>query len=122
VKLLKPIDAVVVVLALCGTVYAGVAVYGGAKTEARVSVKSAGRMWVFPLDAEETVIAPGPLGDTVVEIRGGKARILSSPCANQTCIAGGHIRSHGQWVACLPNGVFLSIEGGENGGLDAATW
>jgi hypothetical protein len=122
VKLLKPIDVVVVVLALCVTVYAGVVVYGGAKTWARVSIKSAGQTWVFPLDAEETVVTSGPLGDTVVEVRGGRARILSSPCANQTCIASGYIHSQGQWVACLPNGVFLSIEGGNNGGLDASAW
>lgn len=121
-KLLKPIDAAVAAFALCGTIYAGLVVYGGARTQAQVSVKSAGRAWVFPLDAEETVVAPGPLGDTVVEIRGGEAYILRSPCANQTCIATGRIRKQGQWVACLPNGVFLSVEGGENGELDAATW
>jgi hypothetical protein len=122
VKLLKPIDIAVIALSLCVTVYAGAAVYRGVKTGARVSVNNAGQRWIFPLDAEETFVASGPLGDTVVEIHGGKARILSSPCANQTCVAAGHIQSQGQWVACLPNGVFLSIEGGENGGLDATTW
>jgi hypothetical protein len=122
VKLLKPIDGVVIVFALCITVYAGVVVYGDSTAPAQVSIKSAGQTWIFPLDVEETVVLSGPLGDTVVEIRGRKAYILSSPCANQTCIAAGRIHRQGQWVACLPNGVFLSIEGGESGGLDAATW
>jgi hypothetical protein len=121
-KLLKPLDAVVIVFALCIAVYVGVVVYGGASIWAQISIKSAGRTWVFPLDAEETIIVSGPLGNTTIEIRDGEAYILHSPCANQTCIAVGPIHRQGQWVACLPNGVFLSIEGEENGGLDATTW
>jgi hypothetical protein len=59
----------------------------------------------------------------VVEISGGKARVLSSPCVNQTCVAVGHIHRQGEWAACLPNKVFVSIEGSaDDEALDAAAW
>jgi hypothetical protein len=90
----------------------------------QVRIQGAGQTWVFPLDAEETLAVPGPLGDTVIEISQGRTRVLSSPCPNQTCVAAGHIRRRGQWTACLPNGVLLVVEGGADGAesIDAAAW
>ncbi|MDR1862780.1 MAG: NusG domain II-containing protein [Treponema sp.] len=121
---LKPLDFAVLALSLALTLYSGLAVYSGAKTGARVIVRGSGRTWVFPLKAEERIAVPGPLGETVVELGGGRARFLSSPCVNQTCVAAGHIRRPGNWTACLPNRVFLFIEGreDENGTIDAAAW
>jgi hypothetical protein len=61
----------------------------------------------------------------VVEIRGGRARIVSSPCVNQTCVAAGAVHSPGQWTACLPNRVMVSISGSNSeaeGAVDAASW
>jgi hypothetical protein len=87
-------------------------------------IQGSSGVWVFPLDAEETITVPGLLGDTVVEIRDHRAHVLSSPCDNQTCVAAGHIDSDGQWVACLPNNVFVMIEGADdiNEILDTTAW
>ena len=80
-------------------------------------------LWVFPVDSVESVVVSGPLGDTVVEIDGGGARIMSSPCLNQTCVSAGRILTAGQWTACLPNRVMLYIdEGGPNNNVDASAW
>lgn len=76
---------------------------------------------------------PGPLGDTLVEISGGQARVVSSPCRNQTCVAMPPVRRHGQWTACLPNQVMISVDGGKapsagaegasgESPVDAVTW
>ncbi len=106
-------------IALASALY----VYGGGRGEAQVVVEGDGAQWVFPLDAEETVRVRGPLGETVVAVHGGQARVLASPCDNQTCVAAGEIHSHGQWVACLPNAVFLRIEGKtREDELDGSTW
>jgi hypothetical protein len=126
---LKAFDIVSFVLALLLIFLAVIPIYGGGGGQASIKLKGEGGTWVFPQDAEETVTVPGPLGDTVVEIRGGRARVLSSPCQNQTCIAAGYIHSHGQWTACLPNRVMVSVESGsgaadskEGGEVDAAAW
>jgi hypothetical protein len=124
---LKSFDYVCLLAALALILAAAIPVYGGAGDQYTISLKGEGGAWVFPRDAEETVTVPGPLGDTVVDIRGGQARVLSSPCQNQTCVAAGAIRRHGQWTACLPNRVLVSVEGrgkrsGEDAEVDAAAW
>jgi hypothetical protein len=122
--LFKPLDAAVALLSLGAVVSSGVAVYATPHDNAQVSVCGQDGAWIFPLDAEDTVTVPGPLGNTVVAIHGGRVRVLSSPCGNQTCVAQGDIKAAGQWIACLPNNVFTIIESGETNqeGLDASAW
>jgi hypothetical protein len=121
----KPFDFVAIGFAVALTAGSGVMVYGRGKKDAKPQVLIQGptQSWVFPIDAEETVNVRGPLGDTVVRVHGGEAWVLSSPCDNQVCVAGGHINADGQWVACLPNEVFLMVEGsGNSQDFDAGTW
>jgi hypothetical protein len=120
----KPLDAVVALLSLGAVVFSSVAVYAKPHGNAQVSVRGQDGAWIFPLDAEDTVTVPGPLGNTVVAIHNGRVRVLSSPCGNQTCVVQGDIKAAGQWIACLPNNVFTVIESGEKKReeLDASTW
>ncbi|MDR2479428.1 MAG: NusG domain II-containing protein [Treponema sp.] len=111
----KPFDFCVIIPALGLTLAAVFFVYSGAEPEYTINLKGEGGEWIFSRSASETVSVSGPLGVTLVEIRNGAARVVSSPCANQTCIAAGSIRSYGQWAACLPNRVMLYI-GGPAGG------
>jgi len=88
-----------------------------------VNIKAESGEWIFPFDADETINVSGPLGNTIVEIHDNKARVVSSPCKNQTCVATGAIRLSGQWAACLPNRVMLYInEGQTEDDVDAAAW
>jgi hypothetical protein len=124
-EVFKPFDFGAIGLAVSITILSAVFVYAGTGSPLRVTIKGAGETWLFSLDSRELIAVPGPLGDTVVEVREGKVRVLASPCDNQTCVAARAIRSHGQWIACLPNKVLVSIEG--NAGetqdeLDAAVW
>lgn len=129
IGVLKPFDCGVLVCAFCVAAGSFVFAYSGAGTNSAVSVKGEGGEWIFPRDAVETIRVAGPLGDTLVAIQNGAARVLSSPCTNQTCVAAGAIHSPGQWTACLPNRVMVFI--GEEGGrgpregetdVDAAAW
>ena len=75
------------------------------------------------MDAELEFAVTGALGETRVLLDSGRAAILSSPCAGQTCISAGGIHRNRQWLACLPNRVFLLIEGGDGGdSFDALAW
>jgi hypothetical protein len=69
------------------------------------------QQWIYPLDARTTLRVPGPLGDTVIVIEEGSVRVLSSPCPEKICIKTGRISKPGQWIACLPNRIFISIRG-----------
>ena len=79
--------------------------------------------WVYPLSTERVLRVAGPLGDTVIEIRGKSLRVEDSPCPNKTCVAAGSIDRPGQWLACLPNQVIARIEGRrEDVGVDASVY
>jgi hypothetical protein len=86
-------------------------------------VAGPGGEWVYPLDEDRELRVPGPLGDTIIDIEAGSARIVDSPCPNKTCVASGSLSRPGQWAACLPNRVLVRVEGGRaEGGVDAATY
>jgi hypothetical protein len=111
-KVFRPFDYAALILAIMVTVGAALFIYSDQSVASGIVIQGADGRWVFPENAVELVTVPGPLGDTVVELSGGRARVVSSPCANQTCVSSGAIHSAGQWVACLPNRVFVSVEGG----------
>ena len=121
---LKFWDVVIILLALALTGFFAFRIYLRPRNVSQVHIKGQDGQWIFPLDAEETVTVSGPMGMTVVRIQHGEAWVESSPCENKVCIAAGHIKRHGIWIACLPNNVFLVIEGKDEfqDQLDAAAW
>lgn len=63
------------------------------------------------LQTEQTIALQGPLGETIVEIRGGKVGVAFSPCPDGTCIKMGKIPDNGGFIACLPNQVIIRKKG-----------
>jgi len=116
----KPVDTVILALVLAAAVGSGLVIYGNRSAKAHLVVEAPSGKWIYALATDRTVEIPGPLGNTVVRIEAGSARIVDSPCPNKTCIAGPHISHKGEWNACLPNQVILRIDGdGEEDGVDA---
>jgi len=118
----KPLDILIIILAVSLTLFSAYRAYAGPKTSSRVFIQGSKHEWIFPPDAEETVAVPGPLGITTIRISGGSAWVESSPCVNQVCVAAGRIGRQGIWTACLPNGVFLIMEGETGNEVDGAAW
>jgi hypothetical protein len=120
---LKPFDIGIVLCSLGIVVVSFFLAYSGAGGSGMVYARGEKGQWVFSVEASESLVVSGPLGDTLIEIGDGGARIASSPCVNQTCVSAGRLRSPGQWAACLPNRVMLYIEEGETkNNVDAAAW
>jgi hypothetical protein len=121
---LKPLDFLVIGISLALTGFSAFTVYSQPQASDQVVIQGSGKTWVYPIDAEETIAVPGPLGETIVKIHDHQAYVTFSPCDNQTCVAAGHVSSDGEWVACLPNNVFIIIEGTDNGSgnLDTQSW
>jgi hypothetical protein len=120
---LKPFDILAILVSALLVSGAGYKAYKKPKSTPHITVYGSSGTWVYPLDAEETIEVPGPLGTTVVRIHEHEAWVEDSPCDNKTCVAAGHIGANGQWVACLPNNVFLALEAdNETGTVDTAAW
>jgi len=81
-----------------------------ARAQRRVIEPPAGK-WIYPLTETRTVVVPGSIGNTTVRIEHNTAFISDSPCPNKTCINAATLKKSGDWNACLPNRVFLHIEG-----------
>jgi hypothetical protein len=74
-----------------------------------------------PLTPDRALALEGPLGKTLVELTGGRARVTESPCPNKICIKTGWIEQSGQVIVCLPNKVVIKLGGGEMEGVDGVT-
>ena len=112
------ISIFVIALLVIGLISFQTYVRGGGTPEIMIEAASDGdavalaeQQWIFPLDTQTTLRVPGPLGETVVVIEEGSVRVVSSPCPEKICIKTGRISKPGQWIACLPNRIFISIRG-----------
>lgn len=67
---------------------------------------------LYSMAETRDVVVEGPVGESVIHIEGGHASFTHSDCQDQLCVHMGDIESSGEWAACLPNQVFIMIEGG----------
>lgn len=114
------ITAFIIVLVIIG-VFSFFA-YTTPKDTAVIHVKTESEDFVYPIDTEGTFHFHGPLGNTVVTIKNEAVRVISSPCPEKICIASSPIQRPGTWLACLPNRIFIKIEGKSEEEVDAGTF
>jgi len=121
---IKISDLIIILLSAALTGFSIYTSYLRPQKNAHVRIKGGDREWTFPLDADETISVPGPLGDTVIRIKDKNAWVVSSPCENKTCVTTGKLHRTGAWSVCLPNNVMVIIEGNDDDGndVDAAAW
>lgn len=118
---MKPLDYVTLLFAAALVVAISTAVYGGGE-RTTVLVTAPDDEYLFASSVEETISVEGPIGQTVVAVADGGARVVSSPCDNQICVLTGRVERAGRWIACLPNRVFVSIESGSRTDVDARSY
>jgi hypothetical protein len=104
-------DAAVLIV-LCAAVLALVVPRPAGGRPSRAEVQVAGDV-VATLDLARDGVSEvaGPLGLTRIEVRGGRVRVLSSPCPRQACRHGGWIGAAGEVLVCLPNEVVVRLSG-----------
>jgi hypothetical protein len=85
--------------------------WSGGKAE-RAIVRLDGRVVAeFPLAAPRRYAVAGPLGETLIEIAPGRARVLSDPGPRQYCVKQGWLTRPNAIAICAPNHVSLSLSG-----------
>jgi hypothetical protein len=63
------------------------------------------------LRARRQLEVPGPLGQTLIAIEPGRARVLADPGPRQYCVRQGWLMRPGEIAICAPNRVSLQITG-----------
>ena len=109
---MKILDWFFLALSLALTVGTAWVVFAPTSAPLRVEVQDPEGTFLYPLDQDRVISAKGPIGVTTIEVAQGRVWVEDSPCTNKVCIAMGIIRTSGQFVACLPNRVFVRITGG----------
>jgi hypothetical protein len=89
-------------------------IYSSSSDERVLRIDASGTDYLYPLDKDAEIEIEGSIGPTHIIIHNGEAHISESPCDNKLCILMGSISKTGQWAACMPNRVFISIEGGKD--------
>lgn len=89
-----------------------------ASSQTMVMIETPGDKYIYSLNKNREVAIPGVLGETLVKIEDGAAFVVDSPCANKICVQAGHLSQNGQWASCLPNAVFVKIQGQDNAEYD----
>jgi hypothetical protein len=115
------LDFVAILVALVATAAFSVFAYTGGEKNPNVIIEASGQEWIYPLREDRQVIVSGPLGEELIQIRDGKAFVEYSPCPNKICIQQGKISKPGQWIACLPNKIFIRISGNSGDGVDGVS-
>jgi hypothetical protein len=112
---LRPYDFVVFLVAGAVIVAFSLFAWRQGGPASTVEVKSDAGVFVYSFDEEREIRFSGPLGDTVVMVADGSVRFTESPCRDKICIAQGALTEAGQWAACLPNRVFITVVGASRG-------
>ena len=78
----------------------------------RAIVRQNGQVFAdVDLRAKRQLEVPGPLGQTLIAIEPGRARVLSDPGPRQYCVRQGWLMRPGEIAICAPNRVSLQITG-----------
>jgi hypothetical protein len=97
-------------------------VYAGRHGEAYAHINSARDELFYAMGTPRVINVNGPLGTTVIRIADGALQVMDSPCPEKICVKSGKIHSPGEWIACLPNQVLITIEGREPQDVDARSY
>jgi len=118
-KRLRLFDLAAILLSLLFIGALSASVYLARGGDPNVVLEAAGSQWIYPLKADRRLRVEGPLGEELIQIANRQVFVVSSPCPNKLCILQGKISRPGQWIACLPNKVFIRIEAGHSAEADA---
>ena len=109
--LIKPGDWLVILL---GTLVVGISfplLWQGGLAD-RAIVRQNGHIFAdLDLRAKRQLEVPGPLGQTLIAIEPGRARVVSDPGPRQYCVRQGWLMRPGEIAICAPNRVSLQITG-----------
>jgi len=121
----RPLDYVIIVGAI-GVILAFSAFALDRSGPARsVEIRSDDGEFVYPLNEDRVLHIHGPLGESHIVIEDGTVRFEDSPCRDKICVAAGALGTSGEWTACLPNRVFITVTGGTDrneNGVDATAF
>lgn len=121
---IKFADILLILLFLATIIYFSLNFFAKNKSPVKqVVIESGKNIWYYQLDKNKELKIEGNLGKSTIKIEDGFVFFENSPCPNKLCVQSSAITKNGEWIACLPNGVFVRIEGkDESSELDGTSY
>lgn len=110
-RLIKLGDIFTLLLATAAVLFS-ISLFWQSDAPRTATIRAAGKVLAtLPLNRPSTFTATGPLGDTLIEIQPGQARIARDPSPRQYCVKQGWLTRSGAIAICAPNQITLTLEG-----------
>ena len=121
---IKFADILLILLFLATIIYFSLNFFAKNKSPVKqVVIESGKNIWYYQIDKNKELKIEGNLGKSTIKIEDGFVFFENSPCPNKLCVQSSAITKNGEWIACLPNGVFVRIEGkDESSELDGTSY
>jgi hypothetical protein len=116
---LKLFDILAVIVAVAVVALFTVNAYAEIGGSGEVFIQTPDADYLYAIDQNTDLRLAGPVGSTHVHIRDGRVWVSESDCTQKICIATGDISRSGEWIACLPNRIFVRIQGSDDSPVDA---
>src|SRR5574344_1679090 len=107
---IKILDVIFLLISLSAICFSFISAKKSSGSSPVLLVTSPNGDYVYSLDKDAEYNVQGKIGVSKIIIKDKKAFFEDSPCQNKTCVQCAPIYQNGQWIACLPNGVFIRIE------------
>ena len=108
---LRPGDWLTLVLGCVLVAWLASSLWSGALPQ-KVIIRSGGQLFAEArLDQAQRIRVPGPLGESIVEIQAGRARVAADPSPRQLCVKQGWLSHAGDSALCLPNQLSVELIG-----------
>ncbi|MCF7933824.1 MAG: NusG domain II-containing protein [Spirochaetia bacterium] len=117
-KHLRSGDLLLILLSLLIILLVSFRVYQSSERKPEIHVRVGNELRVYDIDQDRTITVEGPIGETTIIIDDAQVHVHESPCREKICIAAGEISQTGEWIICLPNTVFITIEGAPETGTE----
>jgi hypothetical protein len=118
----RPFDYLAIAVSLLAIGGFSVFAYSGRGRAGEIMIEASGALWIYSLDVDRRESVHGPLGSTLVVIQSRKASVEDSPCPDRLCVHMPAISKPGQWIACLPNRVFVRVRGSSGEIIDGISY
>lgn len=119
---LRPLDYFFLVLSIAVTVGTIFWVFGGSSGGGSrfVQIQAVDGTYLYPLSEDRDISVQGPAGTTYIRIENKEAFAVESPGPLRVIMQMGKISKQGEWLASLPNRVFVRIvsASGDSSGSD----
>jgi hypothetical protein len=122
----RPLDAAILGFIAAAALWGFLAFRFSAAGKAVVFVGDSRYGWYDLGGAVRRVDVPTRIGPITLEIGGGSARVIHSPCPNQLCVRQGTVRRAHSELICMPARLLVVLEGGASDprerSIDAVTY